>query len=362
MIENFSEFIVKNGWVIETFAVVLVTAAARLVAKYFFTRLAAQFEKTRNLYDDALLEALRKPLGVGIWVIGISFAAQAVGGSDPAEIFSQIDTSRDVAVVGLLVWFALRFVRFIESHLIAHDYELHNLDTTTVHAVGKLVRASVIITGVLLGLQAFGFSISGVLAFGGIGGIAVGFAARDLLANFFGALMIFLDRPFAVGDWVRSPDREVEGTVEDIGWRLTRVRTFDKRPLYVPNSIFTSIAVENPSRMQHRRIYETIGIRYDDIAVMRPILQDIEVLLRSHDDIDSDQTLMVNFVEFGPSSLDFFIYCFTHTTVWTDFHKIKQDVMLQMAEIIARHGAEIAFPTQTLHVHPEPEATNAQAV
>ena len=104
-------------------------------------------------------------------------------------------------------------------------------------------------------MQALGYSISGVLAFGGIGGIAVGFAAKDLLANFFGGLMIYLDRPFSVGDWIRSPDKNIEGTVEEIGWRLTRIRTFDKRPLYVPNSTFTQISVENPSRMLNRRIY-----------------------------------------------------------------------------------------------------------
>ena len=113
-------------------------------------------------------------------------------------------------------------------------------------------------------MQLFDYSVSGLLAFGGIGGIAVGFAAKDLLANFFGGLMIYLDRPFSVGDWIRSPDKEIEGTVEDIGWRLTRIRTFDKRPLYIPNSIFASISVENPSRMSNRRIYEKIGIRYDD--------------------------------------------------------------------------------------------------
>jgi MscS family membrane protein len=216
--------------------------------------------------------------------------------------------------------------------------------------VGKLLRAAAIFTGVLMAMQEFGFSIAGVLAFGGVGGIAVGFAARDLLANFFGALMIFLDRPFSVGDWVRSPDREIEGTVEDIGWRLTRIRTFDQRPLYVPNSIFTNLAVENPSRMRNRRIYETIGVRYEDVGVLRQIVADVESMLREHPDIDHGRTLMVNFVEFGPSSLDFFVYTFTKTTVWAEFHAIKQNVLFRIADIIEEHGAEIAFPTQTLHV------------
>ena len=231
----------EHRWMAEVFIIVLATALVHLIASIALRRLATRLERTHNLYDDALLDAARRPIMVGIWIMGVSFAAQIVGGTAQAEIFSYVDQVRDVAVVWLLVWFTLRFIRFVEEHIIDSDYGVRNVDTTTAKAVGKLLRASVIITGVLLVLQALGFSISGVLAFGGIGGIAVGFAARDLLANFFGALMVFLDRPFSVGDWVRSPDQEIEGTVEEIGWRLTRIRTFDKRPLYVPNSVFNSI-------------------------------------------------------------------------------------------------------------------------
>ena len=103
-----------------------------------------------------------------------------------------------------------------------------------------------------------------MLTFGGVGGLIVGLAAKDLLSNFFGGMMIYFDRPFKVGDWIRSPDRQIEGTVERIGWRMTIIRTFDKRPLYVPNSVFSSIVVENPSRMLNRRINETFGLRYQD--------------------------------------------------------------------------------------------------
>jgi len=199
-------------------------------------------------------------------------------------------------------------------------------------------------------LQQVGINISAVLAFGGIGGIAIGFAAKDLLSNFFGGLTIYLDRPFTVGDWIRSPDRSIEGTVEHIGWRLTRILTFDKRPLYIPNSIFTTIAIENPQRMLNRRIYETIGIRYDDIGQMGAITADVRSMLENHPEIDTDQTLMVNFNAFGPSSVDFFIYTFTKTTRWAYFHEVKHEILLKISDIIASHGAEIAYPTSTLHV------------
>ena len=209
-------------------------------------------------------------------------------------------------------------------------------------------------------LQSLGYSISGVLAFGGVGGIAVGFAARDLLANFFGGLMIYMDRPFNVGEWIRSPDKEIEGTVEKIGWRLTTIRTFDKRPLYIPNSIFNNISVENPSRMSNRRIKETIGIRYDDLSKMEKIINDVRKMLKEHADIDTTKTLIVNFNEFAPSSLDFFIYTFTKTTDWIRYHEIKQDILLNIINIVESNGAECAFPTSTLHISTEMDASNAK--
>ena len=183
--------------------------------------------------------------------------------------------------------------------------------------------------------------------------MAIGFAAKDLLSNFFGGLMLYLDRPFAVGDWIRSPDKNIEGTVENIGWRLTMIRTFNKRPLYVPNSTFASISVENPSRMTHRRIKETIGVRYDDGSKLEAIIEDVREMLRHHNEIDTRQTLMVNFNSFAPSSLDFFIYTFTKTTNWVKYHRVKQDVLFRIMQIIEQHGAEIAFPTSTLHLNGE---------
>ena len=163
---------------------------------------------------------------------------------------------RMTAFIVLFAWFINRFIYASELNLADKEFYDEPFDPATLSAISKLLRMSVVITTGLVIMQSFGYSVSGILAFGGIGGIAVGFAAKDLLANFFGGLMIYLDRPFAEGDWIRSPDQNIEGTVENIGWRLTRIRTFDQRPLYVPNSIFTHISVENPQRMRNRRIYE----------------------------------------------------------------------------------------------------------
>ena len=337
---------------VQVFVVVFVTLLLNFLVLRVMTHLVSRVKDTKNFWDDCLVLAARKPISIFIWLIGISWAADIVAADSQAAIFEAVGPIREMAVIILLAWFLVDFVKRAEQELLNREVpeEEDALDETTVYAIGKLLRLSVIITAALVLMQTLGYSISGILAFGGIGGIAIGFAAKDLLANFFGGLMIYLDRPFAVGDWVRSADRAIEGTVEHIGWRLTRIRTFDKRPLYVPNSIFTNITVENPSRMLNRRIYETIGLRYADSAQIEPIVNGVKNMLIEHDEIASDLTMIVNFNAYGPSSLDFFVYTFTKTTDWVHFHKVKQDVLLKILAIIDAHGADIAFPTSTVHV------------
>jgi len=351
LLQQFTKFGGEDAWIYQIFIVVFVVLLANFILMRILSRLHKSFEKTKNTWDDALLTAMRRPLRMLIWIVGLSFAAQIAKDVSNAAIFGAIAPIRDVGVIASITWFIVRFIKAAEENILKSSHESGNdIDKTTADAISRLLRISVLITSTLVVMQTLGYSISGVLAFGGIGGIAIGFAAKDLLSNFFGGLMIFLDRPFSVGDWVRSPDRKIEGTVEAIGWRLTRIRTFDKRPLYIPNSVFANIALENPSRMSHRRIYETIGIRYDDIDKMELIIDDVKKMLSNHPDIDTTQTLMVNFNTYAASSLDFFIYTFTKTTVWARFHEVKQDVLLKINAIIASHNAEIAFPTSTIHL------------
>jgi MscS family membrane protein len=347
-IENTTSVIIAwitNPRVIQVFCIVFVTMLLNFVLRKLFDRLEVKAKQTGTVWDDAFLNSIRSPFSWLVWVLGISWAAELVSQGANTGLSEIIDPIRYIAVVGLFALFLTRFIREAESGFITQG-----ADVTTANAVGKLLRVSVLITAVLSVLQTLGVSISGILAFGGIGGIAVGFAAKDLLANFFGGLMIYLDRPFAVGDWIRSPDRNIEGTVISIGWRLTEIRTFDQRPLYVPNSVFATISLENPSRMRNRRIKETIGVRYDDVSKVHTIVDDVRNMLKEHPDIAQNRTLIVNFNAFAPSSLDFLIYTFTKTTNWVEFHGIKEKVLLEIANIIESHGAEIAYPTSTIHL------------
>ena len=342
------------GWGWQIFVIVFLTLVIRSIALRVLKTLGRHFQRTANIWDDALFNAARPAVSWFILIMGLCFAADAANNNIETAILSErnIDLVRQLTVILLAMFFASRFVSQAETAKLAElktsPSDSGKLDATTITALAKLLRLSVVISAALIALPTLGIEITALLAAGGVGGLAIGFAAQDLLSNFFGGLMIYLDRPFDIGDWIRSPDREIEGTVENIGWRLTIVRTFDKRPLYIPNSVFTTLALENPSRMTNRRIYENIGIRYADADKMDGIIRDVKEMLQNHKEIDKSQTLIVNFNKYATSSLDFFVYSFTRTTNWVKFHEIKQDVLLKIIEIVHSHDADFAFPTTTL--------------
>lgn len=351
----------SHDWAVLVFIVVFTMMLLNYFLHKLYGRLEQRAAKTRNLWDDALLWAASRPSHFFILAVGTRLVCKIMEPMLDAAINDVAAPLFTVAFIAIVIWFLIRLIARVEELLKTPGRTRKEVDPTTVTAIARLLRLSVLITGVLVVAQSLGISISGVLAFGGIGGIAIGFAAKDLLANFFGGLMLYLDRPFSVGDWVRSPDRDIEGIVEHIGWRLTLIRTFDKRPLYVPNSMFTSIVLQNPSRMTHRRIYETMGVRYDDVEKLPAIIADVRQMLVDHPEIDSSQTLIVNFNTYGASSLDFFVYAHTVTTNWIKYHEVKQDVLLRVADVVLGHGAEFAFPTRTLHLIEEPAEGAAPA-
>lgn len=340
-----------DPWLPQVLTVIAAVVAINVVAYFVLCHIQKLAARTATTWDDALIHAARKPLILLLWAVGLAYAASIVQQHSRVPALAFVAPTRDTLVIAALAWFLLRLIGQVSRNLLARSAATGDaMDHTTIDALSKLSRFAVFAIAALVILQTMGFSVSGALAFGGIGGIAVGFAARDMLANFFGGLTIYLDRPFLVGEWIRSPDKQIEGTVEYIGWRHTRVRAFNKNPIYVPNALFTNIVVENPSRMTNRRIKETLGIRHADLDKMPAIVADVKAMLQAHPEIDTDATLIVNFNAFSASSLDFFIYTFTRTVEWVRYHEVKQDVLLKVAAIIRAHGAEIAYPTHTVHI------------
>jgi MscS family membrane protein len=335
-----------------------IAAIASVVIGYVFKRLEQRYEKKQCVWRYAAFHAILAPLIVLIWVLAVSLVIPIVVTSFgvSGNIAHYLDLSDEVISILCILWAVMRFIRAVERRYFEQIIGGQSArDRTTIRAFSQIVRCIAIIVAVLTLLYTFSIPIGSLLAVGGIGGIALAFAAKDTLANFLGGMMIFFDKPFSVGDWISSPDRNYDGTVEDIGWRLTRIRTFDKRPLYIPNGTFSTIAVENPSRMTNRRIKTLVAVRYEDAPKLAVIVKESEEMLRNHPDLDTTLTCMVYFTEFADSSLNFLVYTFTKTTDWSTYLAVQQDVFLKIIDIVTQHGAECAFPSRTLYMS-DPEA------
>lgn len=342
------------GFVVYVFLTIFITLLVTYILSRVHKNLIIKFTEKHKVWEIACINSIYRPLCYLVWLYGFLVAAGIlIHFYQDSFIAPAIPFIRSVGAVIFFVWFCVNFIKEGEEALLKPRPGKTPQDPTTTKAISHLLRIAVLVTAGLILMQTFKIPVAGVVTAAGASGIGVAFAAKDLLANFFGGFMIFLDRPFKIGDWVRSPDKNIEGTVENIGWRLTRIRTFDKRPLYVPNSVFSVISLENPSRMTNRRIKTTVGLRYDDADKVKDILEKVTGMLKSHPEIDTTKTLFVHLIEFGPSSLNFLIYTFTKTTDWVSFQSIQQDVFLKIIDIIHAEGAQCAFPTTTLHV-PDP--------
>jgi len=341
------------GWLVHIALIFAIALIVYLIKRIIYARLTRHIETTPYNWDSALVKASSIPLSLGIWLLAtissfevLEVALSEKGALKPLIVFLQL-----FGVI-LVTWFLYRFVRLLEIGLInsKKSYDIMKIDIAS-----KALRIGFFLITGLIALGFFGVPPSALITVSGAGALIVGFASKEALSNFFGGLMIYLDRPFKVGDWIQSPDREIEGVVEQIGLRLTRIRTFDRRPLYLPNSVFSSIALINPSRMSNRRIKADIGLRYEDADKIDKIIKDVETMLKEHPQIDQRRYLMVHFVEFGEYALNFNVYTFTKTTDWQEYRAVQQDVFLKIIEIVNQNGAEIAYPTRrTLYAEEEP--------
>ncbi len=338
--------------------VFVLTVTTTIVLKIIFRYLLNKSTQTKNNLDDAIIKAINTPVFVLLWFIFVYYVVNLL-----SVIFVNLTPIIPILQLGpifIITWVLFRFINNIES-LINSSNSQFNSDSTRL--ITRFLKIFILLIIVLTVAQYFGLSITSILTFGGMGGIIVGFAAKDMLSNIFGGLMLQIDKPFNTGDWIRSKEYNFEGTVAKIGWRMTKIITFSKNPVYIPNSIFTTIPIETPSRMSNRRIKETVGIRYDDVSKIQLIIDDIKQYLQNNKDIDQRQTIIVNLNTFNAYSVDFLIYAFTNTKNWQQYHNIKQKVLLNISDTITKHGAEIAFPTSINNIsylenNPKPITTN----
>jgi len=247
-------------------------------------------------------------------------------------------------------WAAIRLGHaFLRSHWFEEWLKIEDPkdEAMLISLLDRLLTIAIVVVMAASEMVALGISTTAVATLLGGAGIGIGFSTQQISQNFLTGFMLYFNRPFKEGDWINA--NNLEGTVEKIGWYHTKLRTFDRRPLYIPNALFANHPIENPGQMYNRRIKASIGLRYQDIPHIAEISTSIRTMLENHPAIDQDQTILVNFNQWDSSSVNLMVYCFTKTTIWKEWLDIQQEVFLQIAEIVQNSGADFAFPSTTIY-------------
>jgi len=332
------------------FLFVLVGMVARKVSDYLFEkRIIPRLERTRWQVDNLLGTAASKPLGWALLLAGVAAAAWVLAlPEEPTNVRAVASGVLKVLLVADVLWFLFRLVDVLAVYL---KRLAGRTDSTLDDQLIPLVRKSLKVTiGILLAvwvIQLLGYNVSSLLAGLGVGGLAVALALQDTLANFFGSVFIFLDRPFTVGDMVEIEG--TQGTVEQIGFRSTRIRTWPATLVAIPNKTVASVKIDNLSRMPKRRVLQTVGVTYETTAdQMEQAVAAIRGILEADEGVDQEY-VVVRFSDFGASSLDIVVYYFTKAIPYADHMATKERVNLAVMRAVRDLGLSIAFPTQTVY-------------
>ncbi|MDP8208193.1 MAG: mechanosensitive ion channel family protein [Candidatus Electryonea clarkiae] len=306
-------------------------------------------ERSNHDFDDVFLTAIHKPVGFAAVLAGIWLAVGVLPlPEEPVNVARFAHALMKTGFVIIAMWLGIRLTDGIAKILLRKAEKTPSpLDDQLVPVARNTLKVFLIVIGAVIILQDLGYSVSSLLAGLGLGGMALALASKDTLANLFGSMVIFIDRPFHIGDWIEMG--EVEGTVEEVGLRVTRIRTFANSLITLPNSSLTTTAINNWSRMKKRRIKLTLGVTYNSSPQeVEKAVQSIRQIIRDDPKMDHD-FFMVNFTNFGAYSLDIFVYCFTVTTDWKEYMDVRQALLLKFMDAVSKLGLEFAFPTQTLY-------------
>jgi len=338
-------------WLAAITALFITVVAQRYLIALFHTLAQTIANRTATPIDNMLLEAAEKPANWLVLVLGLMITLHLLA-PDAAQfpLIEPLFLLGRATTVVIGGWFIWRMIGAMASYFQARARETDSpLDDQLIPFIAKTMRLLLIVTGVLMVAQNLGYSVSGLIASLGIGGIAVAMAAKDTLANVFGSIMILVDRPFTIGDWIKTS--EFEGVVEEVGFRSTHIRTFGKTLVNVPNSKLANMVIDNIDARPKRRIKMRIGITYDtSTAQMEQAISGIEAILRNHTGVDQDYSL-VKFDNFDDSALSIFLYYFSASTVWEEYLQVRQEVNLQIMQLLESLNIAFAFPSRSLYLH-----------
>ena len=331
--------------------VTILTLFFRRIAPYFarriihlIWRLVNAVRRQDTARDEAIVAAITPPLRLLITIIGLQVILLIVQ-LPPALHTAETQLVASLTAVAIF-WTFYRLTDVVANSL-ERAKSLAMLDHTVMRFGRQLGRAIIILVVFIIVLSQWGFDLAGLVAGLGIGGLAVALAAQDALANLIGYFVIITDSPFKVNHYIQIDD--VEGFIEDITFRSTRLRKRDRSLVIIPNQTVVNSMITNWSRLKRRQIKIVLGVTYDTTDdQMRAIIADIHAMLDVHEQV-AKTGKMVEFVEFGASSLDIMILCLAETVIWEDMQAIKADINLKLMRLLKQHGLSVAFPTTTLN-------------
>lgn len=329
--------------------------AAQIFKGYFAGFIINVFHRllsrTRLRVEKDSMEFLKKPLKL-IFISTVMFFAFITQKNLMAEyplLLSLVIRIYRLAMILCIIYFIYAAVPVIMSafNRLKHPDSIL-FDDTLLIFFAKIIKAVIVIIAVLIVLGEFGVNINGLITGVGLGGLTFALAAQDTASNIFGGLVIISDKPFAVGDWIQTAS--IEGTVEDISFRSTRIRTFDDALLVVPNSTLSSASITNWSKMNKRKVKFNIGLTYNTApSQVKNIIADIETFLNSHKDIVSD-TPLVKLDEFGSSSLNIMVMFFTSQTSLAELKRVREEINYEILDVVHRHESSFAFPSTSVYM------------
>jgi MscS family membrane protein len=317
----------------------------KFFTKYIVKLLSIFVKSTKTDIDDKLLEIIIEPIRFLLVVIGFKISITYI---DYSNIY--ITLILKSLIIFIIFWTlydaVVIFKDSIKEFSLKFGKDLHQELSLFII---KSVKIFIVISGFVMILQVWNINVSAFIASLGLGGLAFALAAKDTAANLFGGLTLLADKSLKINDWIKV--NNIEGVVEDIGLRTTKLRTFEKSLITVPNQILANSAVENFSRRGIRRIKFRIGLTYETNSnTIKSIINEITKMLKSHNDIAQEATMLVKFDRFEDSSLSIFIYTFTSTANWDRYLSIKEDVNIKIMNIIENHESDFAFNSQTIYL------------
>ena len=334
--------------IVGIFFIILLGLLARRLAEFFMETFARKLvRKTKTKWDEKLLEVSTRP--VGLLVMTAVFLVTYTNLQFGVTTNLVIRVTLQILFYFGIIWWLYRLVDVLEIYLLSITSKTETkLDDQLVPLLRKTLKIFIVTLGSIFALQNLNVNVTSLLTGLGLGGLAFALAARDTLANFFGSITIFLDKPFQVGDWIIT--NNIEGTVEEVGFRSTRIRTFYNSVVSVPNAKIADAAIDNMGMRQYRRIKMLLGLTYSTTAEqMQAFVEGIRAIVQANPHTRKD-FYEIHFYEYGDFSLNVLVYVFLKVSSWSEELRERHNILLEILRLANEIGVEFAFPTQTIHV------------